>query len=51
MTFKNWVNNIYKKNELEFILELFDKKNVIKIGGLFGSSNALFLAEIFDVFN
>jgi transcription-repair coupling factor (superfamily II helicase) len=49
MTFKNWIKNIYKNDELEFIHELFNKKNILRIGGFFGSSNALFLAKLFDI--
>ncbi len=49
MTFKNWINNFLQNNEINFITDFFEKQQVIKLGGLQGSSNQLFLAKLFHL--
>ncbi len=49
MTFKNWTNNILNNKKSDFIQEFFKKNRIFRIGGLFGSSNALFLGKVFEL--
>jgi transcription-repair coupling factor (superfamily II helicase) len=51
MIFKNWLNNLIQDENFKKILKILPEKKIIRTQGLFGSSNILFIANIFKETN
>lgn len=49
MTFKNWIKfSLFQDQQIKNILKIIDEKEIIKLGGLNGSSNMLLISAIFE---
>ena len=49
MSFKNWINNNFSQSEtINSLIDLTNKKHIIKLAGVFGSTNTLLIATLLN---